>query len=315
MTRTATLPILKYHNLVRDGLLAGLSKDEVLEGFRLFIKRLSKRYDICTVSEALNRCQNGDRRAIAISFDDGYQSYLKDIAPILVDMDAQASFYVCTGLSSDKQLMWNDQILVSCLHNKQLTPTLAKDFLSRYQIEFKQTSSHQPEFLKALERAIKYRPFKQRAGLIQSFQQQFGLSDDTRTLELRSAIELLNTDEIRALHQLGMEVGGHTVSHPILAQESAEDAHQQIISDQQRLAKILGRSPRSFAYPNGWHNRDFLDLHKGFVEEAGYEHAVSANYGISKLDGRDQFMLKRIELPTSISAFHLTKFYLKHWLS
>src|SRR5262249_5308262 len=48
-----------------------------------------------------------------------------------------------------------------------------------------------------------------------------------------------------------VEIGCHTVNHPVLANETAADAHSEMSEARARIAERLGAAPRHFAYPYG----------------------------------------------------------------
>lgn len=76
----------------------------------------------------------------------------------------------------------------------------------------------------------------------------------------------LTWDDLRALEKAGMEIGGHTETHPHLFGLSDAELTQEIAGDKTALEKQLGISVTSFAYPYGEENADILAI----VERAGY---------------------------------------------
>lgn len=68
----------------------------------------------------------------------------------------------------------------------------------------------------------------------------------------------INTQEVLEMQASGLvEIGAHTLSHPILSLESDERAEREIVDSVCRLSNLLGRPVRSFAYPNGLPQLDF----------------------------------------------------------
>ena len=70
---------------------------------------------------------------------------------------------------------------------------------------------------------------------------------------------MMRREEVRSLIEAGMDVGGHTRSHPILSSLSAERAEEEIAGGLDDLASITGRRPTLFAYPNGRRGLDYGD--------------------------------------------------------
>src|SRR5690606_38554895 len=58
-------------------------------------------------------------------------------------------------------------------------------------------------------------------------------------------------DDVRKLRRMGMEVGAHSVSHPVLATLSAERQEEEVTGSIQRLRAELDEPVELFAYPVG----------------------------------------------------------------
>jgi peptidoglycan/xylan/chitin deacetylase (PgdA/CDA1 family) len=84
---------------------------------------------------------------------------------------------------------------------------------------------------------------------------------------------------LRSLVDAGLEIGAHTVNHPILASVSAAEAWREISESKRDLEQTLGRAVTLFAYPNGKPGKDYAVEHVRMVREAGYVAAVSTAHG------------------------------------
>lgn len=73
----------------------------------------------------------------------------------------------------------------------------------------------------------------------------------------------MTADEVRELHRSGVEIGGHTVSHPDLTSLTFEEARDEIRAGCEQLAEITGAPVDTFAYPFG-----FADEHATRAAEA-----------------------------------------------
>lgn len=109
----------------------------------------------------------------------------------------------------------------------------------------------------------------------------------------RSPVDLMmTTTQVRALHNAGMEIGAHTVTHPILANIDAQRARQEIAEGKEELEGILGGSISSFAYPNGKCGRDYTREHADMVKSLGFKTAVTTEWGTAGM-GHDLYQLPR----------------------
>lgn len=63
---------------------------------------------------------------------------------------------------------------------------------------------------------------------------------------------IMTADEVRALHAAGVEIGGHTVTHPDLTTLDFARARDEIADGCEQLQEIVGAPVGSFAYPFGF---------------------------------------------------------------
>jgi len=94
------------------------------------------------------------------------------------------------------------------------------------------------------------------------------------------------------LREMGMQVGAHTVSHPILRTLPREEARREIEVSKQVLEGLLGANVDLFAYPNGKPGEDYGPESVELVREAGFKAAVSTQWGVST-QRTDVFQLRR----------------------
>ena len=61
---------------------------------------------------------------------------------------------------------------------------------------------------------------------------------------------MMTSAQVRALHGAGMEIGGHTIGHPILAKVALEECRFEIQGGRERLQQHIDEPVDVFAYPN-----------------------------------------------------------------
>lgn len=86
---------------------------------------------------------------------------------------------------------------------------------------------------------------------------------------------LMNWDQIKEMEKAGIEFGGHTVTHPHLAQIPLEEARKEITKCKTDLEKNLGHPVKFFCYPYGNYNRSVAEA----VNDAGFQAAVTVKQG------------------------------------
>jgi peptidoglycan/xylan/chitin deacetylase (PgdA/CDA1 family) len=108
---------------------------------------------------------------------------------------------------------------------------------------------------------------------------------------------MLSWSHLRELVGHGVEIGGHTHTHPQLDVVTARDAREEITRCKALLEDALDVEIRSFAYPHGYSSSTV----RRFVREAGYESACSVKNALSSADD-DRFSLARLMLRNTTSV-------------
>lgn len=77
------------------------------------------------------------------------------------------------------------------------------------------------------------------------------------------SFDMLNWDEIEQLHAGGVRIEAHTHSHPDLRALDRTQIAAECETTDAMIASRLGRRPRFFAYPYGYHNAKVCDAVRG----------------------------------------------------
>ncbi|MGW1883211.1 polysaccharide deacetylase family protein [Streptomyces sp. NPDC001970] len=93
------------------------------------------------------------------------------------------------------------------------------------------------------------------------------------------------------LEQYGMEVGGHTVTHPQLDTLGARRLRHELRHSKQVLEDALGHEVRHLAYPHGYNSRAV----RRAARAAGYESAVAVRHALSS-ETDEAFRIARLIL-------------------
>ena len=205
---------------------------------------------------------------MAVTFDDGYADNRTVAAPILLASGVPATFFIATGYLGGGR-MWNDTVIeairrvgprVLDLGGIGLGQLQASDIVSRRAL------------CRQVIAAIKHRPMPERQRLADDLAASIG--------EPLPGDLMMTSTQVEELCSLGFEVGGHTVSHPILRVLGAGDAVQEIGEGKAQLERITGRRVDLFAYPNGRPGADYGPEHAAMVRELGFTLAVSTRRGV-----------------------------------
>lgn len=226
-------------------------------------------FNVLPLDDAVDRLSRGalPERAAAITFDDGYADNYTDALPLLREHGMPATFFVATGFL-DGGRMWNDTIIEAIRRCERDVIDLSAIDLPKLPI------GSLAERRAAIERcigALKYRPLPQR------------LADAEQVAAAAHAKPpddlMMTSAQVRSLHGSGMQVGAHTVSHPILTRLSSDEAREEIAGSRAKLEELLDAPVSSFAYPNGKTGDDYAEEHAALVRELGFAYGVSTNPG------------------------------------
>lgn len=219
-------------------------------------------------------------RAACITFDDGYADNAQVALPILQKHGIPATFFVATGFL-DGGRMWNDTVIELVRRAPGQALDLSGMGLGRFEIG---TLPQRRQAIFSLLGALKYLPLESRQSQVE---------------EMRALVPvdlpgdlMMSTEQVRMLHGAGMEIGGHTVSHPILARLDPAAARAEIANGKEALEGIIRAPLQLFAYPNGKPGQDYLSDHVGMVRDLGFEAAVSTAWGAAPR-GADLYQLPR----------------------
>ena len=103
---------------------------------------------------------------------------------------------------------------------------------------------------------------------------------------------MMTDEQLVKLYQAGMEIGGHTVTHPILRGSSEKTVIHELKGNKKFLENLLNTTIQYFAYPNGKPETDYSQEQVFLVKNQGYMAAVSTQKGVVRKD-TDLYQLPR----------------------
>jgi peptidoglycan/xylan/chitin deacetylase (PgdA/CDA1 family) len=239
------------------------------------------------------------RRAVVVTFDDGYADIVSQARPLLAQYDIPATVFVVAG-HLGQELWWDE------LARLILCPALLPDHL-QLNINGRSTltwSIHDPH----ADMLHKQQPSPRRRLLHMLYQELLTQPDARLTIlaELRawSAGDQTNHDiaeagcimsspQLVALAGDGLvEIGSHTMTHLPLTSLPAETQANEIRQSKTVLEEITGRPVTSFSYPHG----SVTSMTSRLVQETGYSLACTSQNGLAR-PGSDPLLLPRFWPP------------------
>ena len=239
-------------------------------------------FNVLSLRDAVDRLYAGTlpARALAVSFDDGYADNEAIAAPILARLGLSATFFVSTGFL-EGGCMWNDRVIEAVRGCRAPVLELHAAGLSSWALA--SDAQRRQAILDILGRIKRLEPERRRE-VVDAIAEAAGRP--------APPMPMMQPEQLRQLRRLGMDVGAHTVSHPILARLAPAAAREEIAASKARLEEILREPVTLFAYPNGVPDHDYAAEHAAMVRECGFAAAVSTAWGSATRD-TDRYQLPR----------------------
>ncbi|MDD5036152.1 MAG: polysaccharide deacetylase family protein [Methylococcaceae bacterium] len=278
----ASLSILIYHRVLPevDELFPTVA---TATSFDTQLDTLKKVFNVLPLGEAVARLKSSSLppRAACITFDDGYEDNVRIALPILQHHGLQATFFIATAYLNGGH-MFNDRVIHAVRHSKDKHIDLSQLGLGEYDIG---TLEEKRTVIDAILKRVKYLSLGHRENVAEELVSL--ITDKPLPNDL-----MMTTEQLKALSEAGMEIGGHTARHPILAKLDEASAIREIREGKDYLEGIVGKPITLFAYPNGKPEADYLAKQVDIPRRLGFEAAVSTRWGVATRHS-DLFQLPR----------------------
>jgi peptidoglycan/xylan/chitin deacetylase (PgdA/CDA1 family) len=287
----ARVLLLSYHRAAVD--FAHSARDTLpsmivsAATLRRQLEQLGRRWEIVSLSEAARVLAEGPRgpgRAfVAVTFDDGYADNHAVALPVLAALRVPATVYVATGFTGSEDRFPHDRIFAALreLVRRGVPPERAC-LAGVLQPLLGAAAGRGPA--ETLDRLIATVPHDVLLEIAAALESRTGLSP----LDLPAGSRPLSWEEVRELHASGLDVGGHSVRHAALPLLPLEEVRRELAGCRDAIAERLGKPPRHFAYPNGFHSPAIRQA----VREAGFE-TGSTTDDRENVRGGDPYALRR----------------------
>ncbi|MCS6926617.1 MAG: polysaccharide deacetylase family protein [Candidatus Binatia bacterium] len=248
------------------------------------------------------------RRAVAVTFDDGYADNLTNAKPLLERFQVPATVFVASDYIGGEREFWWDLLEQVLLRPGSLPATLYLQLREQDYCwdlgearEYSEEAHRKERARKAWEgqpgsrhhlyytlwQALQPLPESERRSVLATLARWAGI-----TVTLRDSHRPLTAHELLTLARCDLvTIGAHTVTHPLLTKHPLPLQREEIRASKEHLEKLLGHPVIGFAYPYGGYTRATLSV----VREAGFTYACTTRAeGVRR--GTDPFELPRFEV-------------------
>lgn len=273
--RRAQPLILMYHRIatpVVDPWELSVAPDRFAA--QLEVLRVSRR--VLALRELVDRAMHGrlPDDAVAITFDDGYADTWRQAQPRLAAAGLPATVFLATAFVDCAVEYWWDE--------------LARAMLGPESAAWR--ASEPPR----TDREAAFYATWQRLRLLPAGARDEAMARlrDEQRLAPPSPDDLpMRADEVASLVGDGLvEVGGHTVTHPLLPAIDPADRRREILDGKRACERLTGRAVVGFAYPYGANDADS----RSAVEASGFEWACTTQARPVAKAEPDRYALPRV---------------------
>lgn len=263
--------VLMYHRIIDQPFISGLAPAE----FERQIAYIAKHFRVVAMDELMNEINHNTIKphSIALTFDDGHGDFYENAWPILKKYQVPASLYITTGFVNGDLWLWPDLLkfaILNCKNKKiHLEPignlSLEKEHLTN--------SWHLlGDYCLTLET-------QKRIDFIHAFACAANVLLPENPVVPFTPV---SWQQLTEMQRDGLNIGSHTVSHPILKSLPISEVKYELASSAQMIADKLRIFPKGICYPNG----RLADINDDVITQAkilGYQYGLLArNVPINK---------------------------------
>lgn len=270
--------VLRYHSVNDDPVWARDYVQQSLvvapDDFERHVSYLAERHRIVSMDELVDAVRQRRRiegRAVAITFDDGYEDNYRFALPILRRRGATATFYITTGAVDDDEVLWTVRLRHAVRRCQR--GSLSLSFLGAHRVDVSSDAAREAA-IRSLTAIVKRSSGSEADAVVDEILDRCGVEFEPGDRRI-----MMSWDEITEMHRAGMTIGAHSVGHYNLPSLETRHLTEEVRESKARLESELRARVDHFAYPNGRTDRHFDGRVAGVVEAEGFRSAVTSIAG------------------------------------
>lgn len=203
----------------------------------------------------------------AVTFDDGYYDFVENAIPIMEKLKVPSTLFVPTDFLDKKMWLWPD--LIRFFLQNTSKEVISIDHFHRINIRNK------------IERVAAWSRISDYCLMLGETDRQHFLSRMSTNLGVPPPdvppreFAAMSWPDVREARNRGVEIGSHTVTHPVLARLDPVALAYELRESRRRISEETGCDPVGFCFPYGY-RWSFNEEVKRAVIDAGYKYSVAS---------------------------------------
>jgi len=255
------------------------------EHFRQHVVMLRERRTPLALSDFVARLRAGTLpdNAVAVTFDDGYVDNLREARPHLVAANVPATVFLTVGAVGQAREFWWDEVARGILGRREALYCEVALNGSACRLQFGAASDDELRENSWWRAWQEPRTSRQRMYLEfwRRLRDAGAAARDDAMERFRKASDLvapapsdlpMTASDVAQLTRDGLiQIGGHTVTHPVLTLLGPEERRREIVEGKRRCEDLVNGPVAGFAYPHGAED----EACRNAVRENGFAWACS----------------------------------------
>lgn len=217
-----------------------ISVDEFKEQL-IFLK---KRFDIIRLSDAIILTNKGEslKKKLVITFDDGFADNYTVAAPVLKELNCNATFFLIGNCIDNKDLMWRNKLLLI----QKADEVILKKGLDQIVNQYKLSIEGYKNLMSWSSNAIPMNKKEEIVNSLWKYTMNISIED-----YLSQYQPYITKYQILELDNQGFEFGLHSMSHPYFNKLTYEEFRDEILNSKKIIEQLLQKEVITFTYPFG----------------------------------------------------------------
>ena len=263
------------------------------EAFERQLRFLRSHLDVLSVRELLDCLREPTslpQRPALITFDDGHADNYEIALPLLSQQRLPACFFLATSFIGTSSVPWWDQIFCCFRYTRlaELRSPFGKD-----DPPFALAPANREFAIARFIRQLRALPtWGDAMSIVQELPAATGVIPET----LLERPLFMSWEQVRQLAAAGMELGGHTRTHPILSRITDRSVlHDEIAGCSEDIERVVGQVPLAFAYPTGGKEAMSAEA-DAEIRGCGFRICFSAVHSFATLNSRSVARMPRVRI-------------------